>query len=85
MKDGAPLLYATSIGRITIDHMCRQRENMTIRIGQSEVYVSGRGSDDVVRNLPGVHQKLTEGIKSLPGWRKGVRRRRLRLVGRLSE
>ncbi|RRT42344.1 hypothetical protein B296_00041801, partial [Ensete ventricosum] len=34
---------------------------------------SGQSEDDVVRNSPGVHRELTEGIRSLLGWRKGVR------------
>ncbi|RWV86990.1 hypothetical protein GW17_00051062 [Ensete ventricosum] len=37
---------------------------------------------DVIGNSPGVHRELTEGIGSLLGWRKGVRRRP-RLTGRL--
>ncbi|RWV94209.1 hypothetical protein GW17_00043276 [Ensete ventricosum] len=49
---------------------------MTIKIGQSQVHASGQGSDDAVGNSPGVHQKLTEGIGSLPGWRKGVRQKK---------
>ncbi|RWV88951.1 hypothetical protein GW17_00048921 [Ensete ventricosum] len=39
---------------------------------------------DVVGNSPGVRRKLAEDIGSLPGWRKGVRQKRPRLVGRLS-
>ncbi|RWW84012.1 hypothetical protein BHE74_00007423 [Ensete ventricosum] len=49
-------------------------------LGPSQVQASGRGQDDVVRNLsrvcrelverirglPGVHQKLVEGIRSWP-------------------
>ncbi|RRT35191.1 hypothetical protein B296_00037850 [Ensete ventricosum] len=34
------------------------------------------GSDDVVGNLPGVRRELVEGIGSLSGWRKGVRRKK---------
>ncbi|RRT62200.1 hypothetical protein B296_00013233 [Ensete ventricosum] len=49
---------------------------MTIRIAQSQVHASGRGSDDAVRNSPGVLQELTEGIGSLPAWRKRVRQKK---------
>ncbi|RWW75587.1 hypothetical protein BHE74_00016382 [Ensete ventricosum] len=49
---------------------------MTIRIGDGQVHTSGRGSDDVDGNSPGVRQELAEGIGSLPGWRKGVRRKK---------
>ncbi|RZS29059.1 hypothetical protein BHM03_00062730 [Ensete ventricosum] len=33
-------------------------------------------SDDAVGNSPGVHRELTEGIRSLPGWCKGVHRKK---------
>ncbi|RRT74712.1 hypothetical protein B296_00005571 [Ensete ventricosum] len=49
---------------------------MTIRIGQRQVYASGRGSNDAVRNSLGVHWKVIEGIGSLLGWRKGVRQKK---------
>ncbi|RWW84610.1 hypothetical protein BHE74_00006775 [Ensete ventricosum] len=49
---------------------------MTIRIGQSQVYASVWGSDNVVGNLRGVHWELAEGIGSLPGWRKGVHQKK---------
>ncbi|RWW13749.1 hypothetical protein GW17_00022522 [Ensete ventricosum] len=45
-------------------------------IGQSQVQASGRGSDNAVGNSPGVRRELTEGIGSLSGWCKGVRRKR---------
>ncbi|RZS02526.1 hypothetical protein BHM03_00032606 [Ensete ventricosum] len=32
---------------------------------------------DSFGNSPGVYRKLTEGIKSLPGWRKGVRQKKI--------
>ncbi|RRT37726.1 hypothetical protein B296_00047281 [Ensete ventricosum] len=50
---------------------------MTIRISQSQVHASDQGSDDVVRNSPGVRRKLAEGIGSLLGWRKGVRQKKI--------
>ncbi|RWW37643.1 hypothetical protein BHE74_00057212, partial [Ensete ventricosum] len=31
---------------------------------------------DAVGNSLGVHRELTEGIESLPGWRKGVRQKK---------
>ncbi|RRT47602.1 hypothetical protein B296_00011575 [Ensete ventricosum] len=37
-----------------------------------QVHASGWGSNDAVGNSSGVHRELTEGIGSLPGWRKGV-------------
>ncbi|RRT62389.1 hypothetical protein B296_00011663 [Ensete ventricosum] len=33
----------------------------------------GQSEDDVVGNSPGVRRELTESIRSLPRWRKGVR------------
>ncbi|RWW26016.1 hypothetical protein GW17_00009621 [Ensete ventricosum] len=36
---------------------------------------SGRSKDNAVGNSLGVHRELTKGIRSLPGWRKGVRRK----------
>ncbi|RWW46522.1 hypothetical protein BHE74_00047540, partial [Ensete ventricosum] len=44
---------------------------------------SGRSEDDVVRNSPGVRRELTEGIRSLPGWRKGVRRKKTETHGKI--
>ncbi|RWW56957.1 hypothetical protein BHE74_00036294 [Ensete ventricosum] len=44
--------------------------------GQSQVQASGQGSDDAVGNSPGVRWELTEGIGSLLGWHKGVRRKK---------
>ncbi|RWV88367.1 hypothetical protein GW17_00049551 [Ensete ventricosum] len=41
---------------------------ITTRIGQGQV--------NTVGNSPGVHRELTEGIGSLPGWRKGVRQKK---------
>ncbi|RRT65188.1 hypothetical protein B296_00031303 [Ensete ventricosum] len=41
---------------------------ITTRIGQGQV--------NTVGNSPGVHRELTEGIESLPGWRKGVRQKK---------
>ncbi|RWW15287.1 hypothetical protein GW17_00020882 [Ensete ventricosum] len=32
---------------------------------------------DVVGNSPGVRRELTDGIESLPGWRKGVRHKKI--------
>ncbi|RZS29425.1 hypothetical protein BHM03_00063161, partial [Ensete ventricosum] len=46
------------------------------KFGQSQVQASGRGSDDAVGNSSGVRRELTEGIGSLLGWRKGVRRKK---------
>ncbi|RWV78834.1 hypothetical protein GW17_00060132, partial [Ensete ventricosum] len=34
---------------------------------------SGQSEDDAVGNSHGVRQELTEGIRSLSGWHKGVR------------
>ncbi|RZS10919.1 hypothetical protein BHM03_00042232 [Ensete ventricosum] len=36
-------------------------------------HASGRSEDDVVGNSLGVCRELTKGIRSLPGWHKGVR------------
>ncbi|RRT68060.1 hypothetical protein B296_00011726 [Ensete ventricosum] len=46
------------------------------RFGQSQVQASGWGSNDAVRNSPRVRRELAEGIGSLLGWRKGVRRKK---------
>ncbi|RWW37769.1 hypothetical protein BHE74_00057072 [Ensete ventricosum] len=35
-----------------------------------------QGSDDAVRNSPGVRRELVEGIRSLLGWHKGVHRKK---------
>ncbi|RZR84941.1 hypothetical protein BHM03_00011860, partial [Ensete ventricosum] len=52
------------------------REITTIR-GLARVKSKHRaGSDDVVGNSPGVRRELVEGIGSLSGWRKGVRRKK---------
>ncbi|RZS14428.1 hypothetical protein BHM03_00046126, partial [Ensete ventricosum] len=32
---------------------------------------------DAVGNSPGVHRELTEGIRNLPGWCKGVHRKKI--------
>ncbi|RRT50568.1 hypothetical protein B296_00027871 [Ensete ventricosum] len=34
-------------------------------------------SDDAVGNSPGVHRELAKGIRSLPGWCKGVHRKKI--------
>ncbi|RWW06197.1 hypothetical protein GW17_00030490 [Ensete ventricosum] len=47
------------------------------RFGQSQVQASGRGLDDTVGNSPGVHRELTKGLGSLPGWRKGIHRKKI--------
>ncbi|RWW61993.1 hypothetical protein BHE74_00030901 [Ensete ventricosum] len=39
--------------------------------------VSSRSKDDAVGNLLRVHRKLTEVIRSLPGWCKGVHRKKI--------
>ncbi|RRT47861.1 hypothetical protein B296_00048316 [Ensete ventricosum] len=44
--------------------------------GQSHVQASGRSKDDAVGNSLGVHWELIEGIGSLLGWCKGVRRKK---------
>ncbi|RRT51220.1 hypothetical protein B296_00039433 [Ensete ventricosum] len=44
---------------------------------QSQVQASGRGLDDTVGNSPGVHRELTKGLGSLPGWRKGIHRKKI--------
>ncbi|RRT36650.1 hypothetical protein B296_00046195 [Ensete ventricosum] len=49
---------------------------MTIRIGQSQVQASGRGSDDAVGNSPRVRRELAEGMGNLPGWHKRVRQKK---------
>ncbi|RWW16949.1 hypothetical protein BHE74_00023813 [Ensete ventricosum] len=36
----------------------------------------GQSEDDAVGNSLGVRQELAEGVGSLPGWRKGVRRKK---------
>ncbi|RWV98400.1 hypothetical protein GW17_00038759 [Ensete ventricosum] len=46
-------------------------------ISQSHVHASDWGSDDAVRNSPGVRRELTEGIGSLPGWRKGIHQKKI--------
>ncbi|RWW09313.1 hypothetical protein GW17_00027200 [Ensete ventricosum] len=46
------------------------------RISQSQVQASGRSEDDVIGNSPGVRRELAEGIGSLLGWLKGVRRKK---------
>ncbi|RZS28638.1 hypothetical protein BHM03_00062264, partial [Ensete ventricosum] len=60
------------------------RENVTIKFGQSQVQGLGWDSDGVIGNSPRVCRKLAEGIGSLLGWHKRVARRRPRLVGRLT-
>ncbi|RZS23365.1 hypothetical protein BHM03_00056283, partial [Ensete ventricosum] len=47
------------------------------RFGQSQVQAFGWSKDDAVGNLPGVRRELAEGIGSLPGWRKGVHRKKI--------
>ncbi|RWW03061.1 hypothetical protein GW17_00033803 [Ensete ventricosum] len=46
------------------------------RIDQSQVQASGQSEDDTVGNSSGVRRELAEGIGSLPGWRKGVHRKK---------
>ncbi|RWW30528.1 hypothetical protein GW17_00004884 [Ensete ventricosum] len=58
---------------------------MIIRIGQSQVHALRRGSDDTVGNSPGVHWELTESIGSLPGWRKGVRQKKIETYRKIIE
>ncbi|RZR89409.1 hypothetical protein BHM03_00017123 [Ensete ventricosum] len=43
---------------------------------QSQVQASGRSEDDAVGNSPRVRRELAEGIRSLPGWRKRVHRKK---------
>ncbi|RRT39075.1 hypothetical protein B296_00043758 [Ensete ventricosum] len=45
-------------------------------IGQSQVQAYGWSKNDAVGNSLGVHQELAKGIKSLPGWHKGVHRKK---------
>ncbi|RZS25932.1 hypothetical protein BHM03_00059231 [Ensete ventricosum] len=42
-------------------------------IGQGQVH----HRVDAVGSSPGVHRELTEGIGSLPGWRKGFRQKKI--------
>ncbi|RZS29127.1 hypothetical protein BHM03_00062816 [Ensete ventricosum] len=46
------------------------------KISQSQVQASGRSEDDAVGNSPRMRRELVEGIRSLPGWRKGVHRKK---------
>ncbi|RWW40319.1 hypothetical protein BHE74_00054276 [Ensete ventricosum] len=39
-------------------------------------YYNQRIEDDAIKNSLGVRRELVEGIRSLPGWRKGVRRKK---------
>ncbi|RWW69775.1 hypothetical protein BHE74_00022589 [Ensete ventricosum] len=43
---------------------------------QREPKAHFKGIDDAVGNSPGVRRELTKGIGSLPGWRKGVHRKK---------
>ncbi|RZS07216.1 hypothetical protein BHM03_00038008 [Ensete ventricosum] len=45
-------------------------------INQSQVQPSGQSEDDAVGNSPEVRRELTESIGSLPGWYKGVCRKK---------
>ncbi|RWW02931.1 hypothetical protein BHE74_00042843 [Ensete ventricosum] len=45
-------------------------------IGQSQVQASGQSEDDAVGNSLGERRELAEGIESLPGWHKGVHRKK---------
>ncbi|RZR98640.1 hypothetical protein BHM03_00028034 [Ensete ventricosum] len=38
--------------------------------------VKSMRSVNAVRNSPGVHRELADGIGSLPGWRKGVHQKK---------
>ncbi|RZR88050.1 hypothetical protein BHM03_00015555 [Ensete ventricosum] len=49
---------------------------MTIRISQSHVHALDWGSDDAVRNSPGVRRELTEDIGSLPGLCKRIHQKK---------
>ncbi|RWW90110.1 hypothetical protein BHE74_00000749 [Ensete ventricosum] len=58
-------------------HLRRGGDNGATR-GRARVRVSFHWSkDDAVGNLPGVRRELAEGIGSLPGWRKGVHRKKI--------
>ncbi|RWV81265.1 hypothetical protein GW17_00057332 [Ensete ventricosum] len=60
-------MWGLSVGRIVlgIDHVALR--SLLIASGQSE--------DDAVGNLPRVCWELVEGMRSLLGWHKGVRRK----------
>ncbi|RZS17921.1 hypothetical protein BHM03_00050130 [Ensete ventricosum] len=82
--------FAEGIGKL-VGNMSGDRRKKTIglavimsgatglvgRIGQSQVQASGQGSNDAVGNSLEVHRELTDGIGSLPGWRKRVRRKKI--------
>ncbi|RWV88981.1 hypothetical protein GW17_00048895 [Ensete ventricosum] len=40
---------------------------------------------DAVGSSPGVHRELTEGIGSLPGWRKGVHQKKIEIRRKIVE
>ncbi|RZS05287.1 hypothetical protein BHM03_00035772, partial [Ensete ventricosum] len=46
---------------------------------------SGRSEDNAVGNSPGVRWELAEGIGSLSGWRKGVRRKKTKTHRKIIE
>ncbi|RRT40854.1 hypothetical protein B296_00034329 [Ensete ventricosum] len=51
-------------------------DDREIRGGRGEATVKSMHRVDAVGNSPGVCRKLTEGIGSLLGWRKGVRQKK---------
>ncbi|RRT39705.1 hypothetical protein B296_00046835 [Ensete ventricosum] len=58
---------------------------MTIRFGQSQVHGLVQGSDGAVGNSLGVRRKLSEGIRSLLGWHKRVRQKKIETCRKIAE
>ncbi|RZS28637.1 hypothetical protein BHM03_00062266, partial [Ensete ventricosum] len=53
--------------------------------GQSQVQTSRRSEDDAVGNSTGVRWEHVEGIGSLLGWRKRVRRKKIETHRKIAE
>ncbi|RRT34038.1 hypothetical protein B296_00037352 [Ensete ventricosum] len=80
---GAHRKIARTSSKVSGRSLGTHREITRGRLLVSATWDDSSSSNDAVRNSPGVRRELAEGIGSLLGWHKGVRRKKTKTYRRL--